>query len=40
MLIECIPNLSEGRRAEVVAAFTDAVRTTPGVKLLDASSDA
>jgi glutamate formiminotransferase len=40
MLIECVPNLSEGRRADVVAAFTDAVRAVPGVSLLDWSSDA
>jgi len=40
MLIECIPNLSEGRRPEVVAAFVDAVRAVPGVKMLDHSSDA
>jgi len=40
MLIECIPNVSEGRRIEVVAAFADAVRATPQVTLLDQSSDA
>ena len=40
MLIECIPNLSEGRRPEVVATFVDAVRAVPGVKMLDHSSDA
>jgi glutamate formiminotransferase len=40
MLIECIPNLSEGRRPDVVAAFVDAVRAVPGVKMLDHSSDA
>ncbi len=40
MLIECIPNLSEGRRPEIVASFTDAVRAIDGVTLLDASSDA
>jgi glutamate formiminotransferase / 5-formyltetrahydrofolate cyclo-ligase len=39
MLIECIPNLSEGRRPDVVAGFVDAVRAVPGVKLLDHSSD-
>src|SRR5499426_692183 len=39
MLIECIPNVSEGRRAEVVAAIADAIRTVPGVRLLDFSSD-
>jgi glutamate formiminotransferase / 5-formyltetrahydrofolate cyclo-ligase len=40
MLIECIPNVSEGRRPEVVAAMADAVRRVPGVRLLDYSSDA
>ena len=40
MLIECIPNVSEGRRPEVVAAMADAVRRVQGVRLLDYSSDA
>src|SRR3989454_7503995 len=40
MLIECIPNVSEGRRPEVVAAMADAIRRVPGVRLLDYSSDA
>src|SRR5207253_10503616 len=39
MLIECVPNVSEGRRAEVVAAMADAIRAIPGVRLLDHSSD-
>ena len=39
MLIECVPNVSEGRRSEVVAAMADAVRRVPGVRLLDYSSD-
>jgi len=38
-IIECIPNVSEGRRAEVVEGFADAVRAVPGVRLLDYSSD-
>jgi glutamate formiminotransferase / 5-formyltetrahydrofolate cyclo-ligase len=38
-LIECVPNVSEGRRTEVVHALVDAVRRTPGVRLLDYSSD-
>jgi glutamate formiminotransferase / 5-formyltetrahydrofolate cyclo-ligase len=38
-LIECVPNVSEGRRTEVVDALVDAVRRTPGVRLLDYSSD-
>ena len=40
MLIECIPNVSEGRRFEVVAAMADAIRRVAGVRLLDWSSDA
>jgi glutamate formiminotransferase/formiminotetrahydrofolate cyclodeaminase len=39
-LVECIPNFSEGRRPEVVEAIADAIRRTPGVSLLDKSSDA
>jgi glutamate formiminotransferase len=38
-LIECVPNISEGRRPEVVAAIVEAVRRVPGVKWLDHSSD-
>src|SRR5205823_2216219 len=40
MVIECIPNVSEGRRAEVIASIADAVRAVAGVRLLDFSSDA
>ena len=39
-IIECIPNISEGRRPEIVAAIADAIRAVPGVRLLDYSSDA
>jgi glutamate formiminotransferase / 5-formyltetrahydrofolate cyclo-ligase len=39
-IIECVPNISEGRRADVVAGIVDAVRRTPGARLLDYSSDA
>jgi len=38
-IIECVPNVSEGRRLDVVAAMVDAVRRT-GVRVLDQSSDA
>ena len=38
-LVECIPNISEGRRPEVIEAVVDAVRQTAGVTLLDVSSD-
>jgi len=39
-IIECIPNVSEGRRPEVVASLAAAIRAVPGVRLLDVSSDA
>ena len=39
-LVECIPNISEGRRTEVIEAVVDEVRHTAGVTLLDYSSDA
>ena len=39
-IIECIPNISEGRRPEIVTAIADAIRGVPGVRLLDYSSDA
>ena len=38
-MVECVPNVSEGRRPEVVARMADAVRGVPGVRLLDFSSD-
>jgi glutamate formiminotransferase len=38
-IIECIPNVSEGRRADVVDAIAAAIRAVPGVRLLDHSSD-
>jgi glutamate formiminotransferase len=34
-IIESIPNVSEGRRADVVERLADAVRAVPGVRLLD-----
>jgi glutamate formiminotransferase / 5-formyltetrahydrofolate cyclo-ligase len=39
-IIESIPNVSEGRRPEVVEAIASAIRALPGVRLLDYSSDA
>jgi len=39
MVIECITNVSEGRRTEIVAAMAAALRGVPGVRLLDHSSD-
>jgi glutamate formiminotransferase len=38
-LIECVPNVSEGRRPDVVNAIAEAVAGVEGVRLLDRSSD-
>src|SRR5919202_1616147 len=38
-LVECVPNFSEGRRPEVVAAIRDAIAAVDGVTILDVSSD-
>ncbi len=37
--LECVPNVSEGRRPEVVARLASAASSPPGVRLLDVSSD-
>lgn len=34
-LIECVPNISEGRNPEVIKQVTDVIETIDGVKLLD-----
>jgi glutamate formiminotransferase/formiminotetrahydrofolate cyclodeaminase len=34
-LVECVPNFSEGRERATIDAIADAIRTTPGVSLLD-----
>jgi glutamate formiminotransferase / 5-formyltetrahydrofolate cyclo-ligase len=39
-LVECVPNFSEGRRPEVVDEIVAAIRSVPGVKLIDRSMDA
>ncbi|GAB4530053.1 MAG: hypothetical protein Fur0018_17070 [Anaerolineales bacterium] len=39
-LVECIPNFSEGRRPEVVAAIVEAIASVEGVVVLDQHSDA
>lgn len=39
-LVECVPNFSEGRRPEVIAAIVDAIRNGGAVQVLDVSSDA
>jgi glutamate formiminotransferase len=38
-LIECVPNVSEGRRPPVVAAMAATIRGVAGARLLDFSSD-
>ena len=38
-IIESIPNVSEGRRPDVIERLAEAIRATPGVRLLDYSSD-
>jgi glutamate formiminotransferase len=38
-VVECIPNVSEGRRTDVIESIAAAVRAVPGVRLLDHSSD-
>lgn len=39
-VIECVPNISEGRDGERVREIADAVRAAAGVRLLNVSSDA
>ena len=38
-IVQCVPNISEGRRLDVVEKIIDQVRQTEGVQLLDYSSD-
>ncbi len=38
-LIECVPNVSEGRRPDVVERLAAAITAVPGVRLLDRTSD-
>ena len=40
MLVECVPNFSEGRRPEVIQAIRDAIAAVARVAVLDVSSDA
>jgi len=39
-IIECVPNISEGRDAAAIEAVAAAIRAAPGARLLDVSSDA
>ena len=40
MLIESVPNVSEGRRLDVVDRLAEAIESVPEVHLLDRTSDA
>ena len=40
MLVESVPNVSEGRRLDVIERLADALTSAPGVYLLDRTSDA
>ena len=39
-VIECVPNISEGRRADVVERIASSLRAVPGLSVLDVQSDA
>lgn len=39
-VLECVPNVSEGRDAVVIAALADTLRQVDGVRLLDVHADA
>ena len=38
-IIECVPNVSEGRRGDAIDRLADAIRSIDGVRLLDRTSD-
>lgn len=38
-LVECVPNVSEGRRTDIIAEIGSAAASVPGVRLLDVHSD-
>lgn len=38
-IIECVPNISEGRRKEVIESIVNCVKNTNGIKFLDYSYD-
>jgi glutamate formiminotransferase / 5-formyltetrahydrofolate cyclo-ligase len=38
-LVECVPNVSEGRRGDVIDRLADAIRAVEEVRLLDQTSD-
>ncbi len=38
-VIECVPNISEGRRADVISSIAAALRAVPGLRVLGIQSD-
>ena len=38
--IECVPNISEGRRLDVINGLAETLRAVPGLRVLDVQSDA
>jgi glutamate formiminotransferase / 5-formyltetrahydrofolate cyclo-ligase len=38
-VIECVPNVSEGRRQDVIDQLADSLRAIPGMRVLDVQSD-
>ena len=38
-IVECVPNVSEGRRLDVVDGLANVISAVPGVRLLDRTSD-
>jgi len=38
-MVECVPNISEGRRLDVIDRLAQVIAATPGVRLLDRTSD-
>jgi glutamate formiminotransferase len=39
-VIECVPNVSEGRRQDVINRLADSLRAVPGLRVLDVQADA
>ncbi|MEA2662793.1 MAG: glutamate formiminotransferase / 5-formyltetrahydrofolate cyclo-ligase [Chloroflexota bacterium] len=38
-IVECVPNVSEGRRLDIIDGLAAVITATPGVRLLDRTSD-
>ncbi len=38
-IVECVPNVSEGRRMDVIDGLANVIGATPGIRLLDRTSD-